>query len=198
MNQPVRPTGIVENKIFDTAEELFEQFALDDSVELNRIQEPFFVNVFLPFFADGKNPIYPNVDLQMWLNVAHSPYNEVIVTDTAGVELYRVPPLCDKNSFKPLDGKREDRNMPTIFDMTQTMMAIGKQGYQQMMNYFTNELQRRDFMFVKTPDSQAIVQRWNDILARYGRTTVPIAAAEGNSANGPRPTDFDSTDFIPL
>lgn len=198
MDTSKRPDGMAEVKIFDTADELFGLFARAESVELNRIQEPFFYHVFLPFFAEGHNPIYPNVNLQMWLNISHSPYNEVIVTDTAGVEIYRVPPLCDKSSFKPLDGKGADRTMPTIFDMTQTAMAIGKQGYGAMMNYFTNELKRRDFMFVKTPDSEAIVQRWDAILARYGYKTNNPAKAEGSPANGSRPADFDSQDFIPL
>lgn len=200
MNQETAKPQVsaAEEKLTNDINDIANLFETSHKETLGRVDEGLFVNVFLPFFAGDEKQVY-NVTTEMWLNLVHSPYNEAIVINAAGDELFRVPALFDRNAFKPLDNTDKDARMPSIFDMMQTVMNVGKQGYAAMINYFNNEMKRRDFMFAQAPDAAENIRRWNEIFVRYGRKPI-FTETPSNATNvSAVPTaGLDSQDFEEL
>ena len=192
-----KPINPVEEKLSRDVDTILDLFESSGGLKVPTIDEAMFANVFLPFFANDEVKMY-NVTTEMWLRIAHSPYNEVAVINRVGVELLRVPPLFDQKSFKPIDGGPTDPKLPGMFDMMQTAMNFGKQGYASMINYFNNEMSRRNHMFVRAPDADENLRRWNDIFVRYGRKPIELTTANAASVPVSQSAGFDSQEFDPL
>ena len=139
------------------------------------LQERIFVNVFLPFFAGDENLMYP-ADLNMWRNVAGSPYHAVNVIDPNGQVLFTVPPIFDRKSVNPVDGTRS--SLSHVLATTSQYAAIHPN---QGALYLNHELTQRA-VIMKVPSAVLQeVETWNAIFVRYGRP--PLKALEESNAS---------------
>jgi hypothetical protein len=173
----------------DTA---FTRSSLNNAV----IQEQFFVEVFLPLFAGDPNPVHPATP-EMWLNVAHGPFNEVSVINAKNELLFTVPPLFSQSAIKPLDGSRQDARMPSLSDAVYAARMYAGRGADAVQNVVAHELRNRAFMFNAKDVNQEHLERWNAIFARYNRAPLTPSTV---TTSTPHADDIarDSTEFDPV
>lgn len=176
--------------------------AKDDSI--STMDEHRFVAVFLPMFAGDEVQHYRDygADINKWRMFAGSPFKEVRIVNSQGVEIFRVPPIFDDQAVKPLDGTGDAVGIPSIADMLARADMIAKQGPAAYETYMSNELSRRSFMFSQEGDETKYIQRWNEIFQRYNRPLIYLKGKSGQSnvtaENNERPIDFDSAEFDPF
>lgn len=188
--------SVEEQRLSDTITELGKEFIEPIVGDVPTITEDFFVRVFLPMFAGDEVLPYP-VTNGMWLNVSHSPFNEVRVINAGGHHIFNVPPLLDQSMIKPLDGTGVAKDLPSITDMLTRARLVGKQGANAMNRYLKEELERRNFMFSESGNVD-IGARWIEIFKRYNRVENTGAVAPGQTPSAARPADHDSSEFDPL
>jgi hypothetical protein len=192
--QPMDP---LTERLNDLILDVEAQFTTDASNQAV-VSEVLFVNVFLPMFASDENP-HHKATPEMWMNLAHGPFNEVTVCDQEHRVLFHVPPLASQDAIKPLDGTGPSARMQTVTDMVQTARLYANRGPNVLEHFILQEMDRRSFMFNEKTMSADHIRRWNEIFTRYNRPLLPVAAtAEQTTSTNATNLARDSTEFDDL
>lgn len=144
-----------------------------------RMPERIFVALWMPIFVDGKNPFYPQVDLNVWANFAGNEYREVDVYDpTTGEVLFSVPPLFDRAGIKSITGQDRTRiqggNILNVIRSAELKSKISPRDGKAFLDAHLK--QRALFMGQLPPSVKENILRWNAIFKRYG--AKPIVETE--------------------
>jgi hypothetical protein len=191
------PTDPVTEHLNDLILEVEEDFTNDKSHQVV-LAESFFVGVFLPMFAGDENPQH-KVTPEMWMNLAHGPFNEVTVLNDRNEMLFVVPPLASQDAIKPLDGTGQAAHMTTVTDMVKTARLYANRGTNVVQHFIADEMNKRSFMFNEKAMSADHIRRWNEIFARYDRPLLPVSGlAEQTTPSHAANITRDSTDFDPI
>lgn len=168
-----------------------------DNNNLVRMPEDFFVNTFLRFFS-GEQGLHKNISPETWFNLAHGPFNEVIIINSRGEELYKVPSFYSQDAVIPLTGAGQDANMQSVTNMVITAQMYSARGAVVVDNIIANEMDKRSFMFNTNVDSSAIIDRWNEIFKRYGKPLIQQGAGASSTTVTKVDITRDSSEFDPL
>lgn len=135
---------------------------------LATIPEDAFMNVFLPFFSDQGVNTY-NVTVANWETLAANGttfggfYNEVIVVNRLGEELYRVPPLKDRAGIRP----KEDRRI-RLSEVTEEAKKYAHLKPTLGQKHLVQNLLHVSTDMTLSANGLEYVRRWNTIFTRYG------------------------------
>jgi hypothetical protein len=191
------PNDLLTQRLSDLIDDVDKSFTRSTAAHAV-IQENFFVEVFLPIFAGDENPLHAATP-EMWMRLAHGPFNEVTVVNPQSEVLFVVPPLYSQSAIKPLDGTGKGSRMPSLSAAVESARMYASQGPNAVHNVIAHELGQRAFMFNVQGMDQDHIARWNAIFARYNRPLLPIKATPNST-----PTTHadniarDSTDIDPL
>ena len=144
------------------------------------LPEEVFVEYFLDYFKAGGNLDMSSGLSLKWLELSGGPYNEVIIIDVAGNDIFTVPSLYIKPDIdmSKMDGI-DISNIASEFKLRENRLP------EDGINYLNNQLSGLDTMvdsnFIKS------VNTWKSIFSRYdntktkatsnGKTTVTQQAA---------------------
>lgn len=151
------------------------------------IPEDVFVYHFLPYFS-GEKPMTPETRvMENWVGISGTPTNEVTVVDKAGKPLYKVPPVYDTHVLD-VTKRNIGQSMSDIysgFAMRNNNLPVAAN------NFLMNELGKRmDGLVgdkeIKLTETQ---QRWQEIMARYGKSPVVPQPASTVQSTTPAATD---------
>lgn len=126
------------------------------------VSEQIFVQVFLPLFAGDKELPY-KVTMQHWLNMAGGWFNEVAIVNDRGEELFRTPPLADRNLVAPGAGKHKIAHAVITAQQYSAISPADSEAY------IRNSLAAHLNSIASKGNTLHFIQRWNDIMVRYGR-----------------------------
>jgi hypothetical protein len=136
------------------------------------IEESDFVRYFLPLFA--AKPENGQVNINVWLDVAGSPFSAVTVMNGKEV-LFEVPPLLNSDD-KLLEGISGTSVYETITTAQLKYNVLPKLGDLHIRQWLTERLGSNQL----TLDA---VLKWNFIFKRYGLETIPIPEGSEHHAD---------------
>lgn len=164
------------------------------------LKEDIFKNIFLPFFSGEENTY--NVGLGNWETVASNGtpgpgglYREVDIIDDAGVVLFTVPPIYDREAIKPVKLSSQIA-LDDLFKRAEIYGTIKPNlGTKSLSAIFSNLLSK---MKVSDSNSVTYVKRWAEIFKRYGK--LDILNDKNNSTdesfdNNNSPTNYEIEDL---
>lgn len=164
-----------------------------------RIPEHIFVSYFLPFFREELKPEDMTEDkikqrekiLSDWLSIANTLFNEVVVIDNAGTELFVVPAMSNTDIFNPV---RQDKSMTfsEIVGMAEKLQHMSPTKSTDYMN--TNFESRLKEMRDKKHKFSKQEEQWMEIFLRYpleSEKNAPKGSSAAKSFNNLSDDDLD-------
>lgn len=136
---------------------------LIDNVEVSSLPESIFKNYFLPCFL-GMNKEQTAISwTAQWVSIAGTAMSEVsIIDDFTKQELFRVPPILNTTS---LYMNKKEGDLGDIFlkhkNITVNNPTAG-------LNFLIAALNSKNVDLTKSIDHGGILDRWLNILKRYG------------------------------
>ena len=146
-----------------------EQLAAVEKIDVVRMPESVFVAGYLPLFCGEDNPRY-NVTFDMWKTYAGGVFNEVIVIDDTGKELFTVPPLFDRAYITTLV-KEQTRSLTDVITTAEQYALIHPV---KGNAYLDRELSNRALLMNSSMNVSSNVKRWNEIFRRYGKPEIVV------------------------
>lgn len=176
-----RDDRISSLKVLETPPDVLEalkQISNLTSEDVARISEAQFVNVLLPVLTDTSG----KADLRVWQDLAGHALRPIDVVDFAGNVLFRVPSL-----LRRLPTRRNPDSFQNTFS---NIVSEGKLHYDRHpvlgMTFLEARLAQ---VSVDGKIDYETAMRWNEILKRYGKDTIPVnlpdikKTTEGTSSN---------------
>jgi hypothetical protein len=156
--------------------------------DLPRLPESIFRDYFLPFFNNElKEESDRRLRLEKWLSVAGNSFHEVIIfNDTTRQPLFKVPAIWDRSVMY-----KGERRVP-LGHIMRSAEQYAMQSPIAGMNFMMDHFEAFKLTDKESEHRAAFLQRWNEILVRYGREKLK-AAAPAATAQGA--TDDDDDDF---
>lgn len=188
---PTRPTFGDEIKdIMDALNSVSEQTTAT-------LDERRFKEVFLPFFAEGKNPF--GVDMFMWATIAGGWQRPVNIIDPHGNVVAKVPPIMDGKAINTMTAGRD---MPSIFHVVLSSDQYSRISPGDGARYLEEQLTRRAFIMHNVEADLDKLKAWDKLLTQYGYEPIipPTLAkaiaedeAEQNGSETKHPITIDAT-----
>lgn len=139
---------------------------VNKNYDLYKLPEELFKQYYVPFFS-GKVTDPSQVDdlRRHWFAIANGPWNEVSIIDTAGNELFKVPPfLSQYNIHVRYSGEQE--SMESYLLTYQAILGNSMPG--NALNFLARNLDGMIAKYSNPKIYQEHQDRWIEILKRYG------------------------------
>ncbi len=153
-------------------------FQSEITASARNIQEEDFKRLFLPWFA-GEQKDTDGQLMQVWLNVAGSPYASVDLVNEMGTVVGVVPPIQDRNVI-PIKSDRGDTSLDYLFMRANNTASLSPKA---AVNELAVGLKKR---FGNTYDQQSLAgarQKWVELLQHYGKGPAGAGAFSGEGPN---------------
>lgn len=169
-------------EILSVAHDLEASFKNEPNAKL---REDIFVNVFLPFFSNEENTYH--VGLGNWERVAsnggtvyYGLYKEVDIVDSEGAVLFSVPPMYDRDAFKPVKLSRRIA-LEDMFKQAEVLAMIKP----ELALKSNTAIFAKLLSAMRVPDnrSKEYLTRWYEIFKRYGKIKEEENAKNQNKAS---------------
>lgn len=167
-----KPLTPYQQKIAEEIKSIYNSIEKISESNIARMREEVFVYYYLPLFV-GEENIHIEVSFDSWKRYAGGVFNEVIIIDNNGAELYRVPALFDKDKISPILSGRK------ISDVMVTAEQYSRIHPNQGRAYLNNELNARAIFMKNIGDNATNKERWNNIFRRYNKPEI-ISSSEKN------------------
>lgn len=195
-NQVEKNTGISGYKNTKLASDITNiHRALVVDVEVKKIPESTFVKEILPVLSG--EVISTDFPLLM-AAVAGTPFSEVDIINEAGEVLFRMPALLERNIISHEEASKRG----SLLSMMVTAEMIMNQSPIRAEKYLEHELNGRGIAKNRDEIINQRQQRWNDILARYGKAlnsdgTVRETGAPTSESSKDKPElDFKDDELL--
>lgn len=193
--QPAPQTGMdtfKNSKLSDQIASIHKALVVD--VEVKKIPESTFVKEILPILTG--EVVSTEFPLLM-AAVAGTPFSEVDVIDDAGNTLFRMPALLERNIISHVEASKRG----SMASMLITAEMMIRQSPRRAQNYLEHEFNGRGISQNREEIIKQRQERWNVILARYGKSlTATGEVKEGTSLssdNKDKPgLDFDNDELL--
>ena len=139
------------------------EFAKMNQLLERNVPELIFKTHFLPFFAGDDIPNRAEV-LRIWHTIAGANWLPVNIVDSNGKFVIQVPSLHESSYFVPI--VKRDSDMNYAMKVANEKSAISPS---LANNIVVNELLDRFDTMSEHADGQEIEEKWNKLLAHYGR-----------------------------
>lgn len=131
------------------------------AVEVKKIPEPVFKEIFLPYFTGEKTPTRDSDAMAHWVGLVGSATDPADVVNMKGETIFRVPPLIDTSLIKTTD-RRGSNNFATIFtvyeDQSKVHPSLGNR-------WLAEELANKA---VESDSGEETSYSWKPVLEYYG------------------------------
>ena len=183
-----------------TSEDNFKTLLDVDSTNLYTITEEFFVKEILQFFVNLI--LYKQEDaifISSWVNKVGGPTRPASVVNTAGVEIFKVPPLYDVKRIKVNTRSNDDSSL-TLTDISEKSELLGNHISKRGVDYF---IEGTDMLLPNIiEDNSDNINSWIKIFYKYGILTVPYleeTASLNNDDDVPNSSgDFGDYSFVDM
>jgi len=165
MTNESNPIREIQARQFDARlKQLKEGFASIEKANVRTMPENIFVAYFLPFFC-GESTDNMDAILANWYTIAGTNYSPINIVDKNGDFVIQVPPLHDRNVFKPILNRTED--MAYAMNLAKQKASLS----QNLANAIVNEeLGMRYGQLTDDADKLTSVQeQWNLLFKHYGK-----------------------------
>jgi hypothetical protein len=183
-----------EQKLASDIENIHRALVVD--AEVKKIPEGTFVKEILPILTgDVVSTEFP----LLMAAVAGSPFSEIDVCDAEGNVLFRMPALLERNIFSRAQAERRG----SLASMMITVGMLSHQSPKRAEMYLEHEFNGRGIASNREELIKKRQERWNAILARYGKSLkLDGAVGEGNPPEGTQSSkekpqlDFEDGDLL--
>lgn len=157
-----------------------QQFDQLDRADVRTVPENIFVHHFLPVFCGEKKENIQET-VAMWTNIAGGSFKPVNIVSTMGEVVAQVPPLQNNRT---LDPSKKNNNLAYAIKESRAREGLMPVTAQAVL---TNQLASKlDSMTQNIQDeNKPLEEKWNELLARYGKTkSTNVVAKEENEDEG--------------
>lgn len=157
-------------------------------VEVKKVPEHVFREVFLPYLTGEKTPTGQENPLAHWRGLVGSPSNPAEVVDLRGETLFVVPPLYDTQRIdtRKKGPSRLDRIFNDLVDESRVRPVASIEKFSQKMAEQTQEIQERTY----SPSYS-----WEPVFNYYGlgKKADEVAEGEDKTIQGDKidPSEFE-------
>lgn len=164
----------IEQQALNSIDYHFNALVEKPALELNKLPESIFIQMFLPFFCGEKNISDEPDILVKWFSVAGNPTKEVQIIDEDSNPLFKVPALADSSIVDVMNKNGGEPFYKIIMNYElhkNHLPVIGK-------NYLDNTINQRLQSLTKSSTVyDANEKDWNNIFVRYGKVKAELNKA---------------------
>ena len=156
----------------------------EDDRPLVRIPEAEFVNAWLPLFTGEFN--VHGFNRQHYINRIGGSYREAYVVDVAGNELFKIPPINDREANTPVKLKSTKHEISqSLSDFDREKQARPRVAFDDLRSIL---MQHAEVMQSRK-QADKYLDEWNAIFKRYNKSLVDLKRS--SSSNQPQDQGTD-------
>lgn len=183
MTKPTGIEGFKNNRLASDITNIHKALVLEP--EVKKIPEGTFVQEILPILTG--EVIASDFPLVM-AAVAGNPFLELDVVDTAGNVLFRMPALLERD----IVSHEEASKRGSLASMMITAEQVMKLSPQRAEKYLEHEFNGRGIAKNRDELYKKRQARWNEILARYGKSLKADGTVVDSTGPGAKSTKADN------
>lgn len=165
-NDEKNPLGLPEFKVKKLARDITNiHDALVVKRQLRKVPEQTFINEILPFYA---GEVTSEECPLLVAGAAGGPFLEFEVVDPVGNVLFVAPPLLERNMFST----KEYMHSTPLEAVFLTAGQLANRSPRQAEYFINQQLTKKSFSSKAAQVYSGVIQRRNEILARYGKVHV--------------------------
>ncbi len=137
--------------------------------KVRKINEDFFIQSFLPFFAGEEKPEHLTEMRQLWLELAGDVFGEVELVDAFGVTKSIVPPLSNRGIIDFANPAQRE-SFQLVLTRAEAKAGVSSDASDTMLlNALNTTLASKENI---EKSNKALEERWRVFLAQYGKGFV--------------------------